>query len=350
MLLLKFLLYSKIWRPRSIPRRRMAMACFLPLRGLEMLLLFFYCVELLLTLVARCKLRGSSSGKQALWVSLWWGTFRFRAHGVSIRLLYSHVFFVLILLSVRVLASLVSFVRVTSFSYRELAEGAPCLAYQAWLFMGTRMLFLLLYNVVWTESRRTSIFILLLTWASRINLLFNGLISDNWLLCLFCARAPGMSSRALPIWWAITSWAVRGVPRFWFALASRVLPNDMLMSWRRLALIILIFTRIQIIAAGAVICILQLRRRTFLYTLSYRIRLLLISRGRLKKRATKVAWDKKAIARSTVYSIARWAPLWFVCIFEMIVKTSSMTLYAGGLRELGELTRVREVGHISRRA
>ena len=77
------------------------------------------------------------------------------------------------------------------------------------------------------------------------------------------------------------------VPRFRFALASSVLSYDRLMCWRHLALIVLIFTLIQIIIAGVVICILDLRRRNFLIVLSNWVRLLLISR--LKQRATKVA-------------------------------------------------------------
>ena len=158
-----------------------------------------------------------------------------------------------------------------------------------------------------------------------------------------------MSTREFPSRWARarTCWSMVWIPRFGFALASRELSYDMLVCWRHLTLIILIFTLIQIIAAGAVICLLHLWRRSFLIALNNRVGLLLISR--LKQRATEIARYKKTIIRFTVNSIARGAPLCVVCIIEILFK-ASMTLHARRLRVLWELARVGEVGHISRRA
>ena len=158
-----------------------------------------------------------------------------------------------------------------------------------------------------------------------------------------------MSTRELPCRWARarTSWSMVWIPRFGFALASSVLSYDMLVCWRHLALIILIFTLIQIIAAGAVICLLHLWRRNFLIALNNRVGLL-PTISRLKQRATEIARDKKAIVRFTIDTIAQWAPLCVVCIVEILAKTS-MTLHARRLRVLRELARVGEVGHVSRR-
>ena len=255
------------------------MALILPLRSLEMLVLLLNRVELVFSFLACCKLRCSPRGKQALGVSFLCGTFRFWAWTVSIRLLYSHVFYSFILLPVLILPIVMTFIRVALF-YRQLAEGASSLTYQAWLLMGSRTIFLQFLIIPRIESSRTSIFILLFTRAVRISHLFNGLISDNWLFCLFCARTTGHSTRKLPRGWAraCTSRPMIRIPRFWFALAAGVLSNDMLVCWRHLALIVLTFTLIQIIATWAVICLLQLRRRSFLIALHNRVRLLLISR------------------------------------------------------------------------
>lgn len=319
----------------------LGMALILPLRGFEMLMLLLYRIELLFSFLTCCKLGCSPRGKQALGVSFLCGTFRFWTRTVSIELLYSHVFLVFILLPDLIMPIVLTFIRVAFFD-RELAEGAPSLTYQ-WLLMGT-IGAMALFLLIWT-----SIFILLFPRASRISHLFNGLIADNWLFCLFCTRTARLSSRKFPRWWARarSSWPMVRVPRFRFALATSVLSYDRLMCWRHLALIVLIFTLIQIIIAGAVICILDLRRRNFLIVLSNWVRLLLISR--LKQRATKVAWDKKAIVWFTVNSIARGAPFSIVCIIKIVAKTS-MTLHAWRLRVLRELTRVGEVRHISRRA
>ena len=129
-----FLFSCKIRCPRPISM--LWMALILPLGCLEMLLLFLYRVELLFCFLACCKLGCSPGGKQALGVSFLGGTFWFWARTVSIRLLYSHVFFVFILLPDRILPVVMTFMRVAFFD-RELAEGAPCLAYYARLFMGT---------------------------------------------------------------------------------------------------------------------------------------------------------------------------------------------------------------------
>ena len=258
------------------------MTLILPLRSLEMLMLLLNCVKLVFSFLACCKLRSSPRGKQALVVSFLCGTFWFCAWNVSIRLLYTHVFYTLILLPFQILPIVMNFIRVAFFD-RELAEGASCLTYQAWLLMGTlraSTVFLQFLIILRIESSRTSIFILLFTRAVRISHLFNGLISDNWLFCLFCARATGHSVRKLPRGWAraCTSRPMIRIPRFWFALAAGVLSNDMLVCWRHLALIVLTFTLIQIIATWAVIYLLQLRRRSFLIALNNRVRLLLISR------------------------------------------------------------------------
>ena len=241
-----------------------------------------------------------------------------------------------------------TFIRV-AFYDRELPEGAPCLANQAWLLMGTMRasaLFLLIQIILGIESLRASIFILLFTRTSRICHLFNGFISDIWLFCLFCAWSTRHFTRGLSSRWTRTcsSWPMKGIPRFRFTLAASVLPNDILISWRYFTLIVLIFALIQIIAARAVICLLQLRRRKFLIILNNMVRFLLIYR--LKQRATKISRDKEAIIWFTVNTIACWTPLCIVCIIEIIFKTS-MTLQA---RWLWKLTRVGKMRHISRRA
>ena len=293
MLLVRLLPCSKIWCSRSVSM--LGMAFSLPLRGFEVLLLLFYRVELLLAFWARCKLWSPSSWNQALCFPLWSGTFGFWTQSVSIWLLYSHIIAVFILLPLRIM-SLMSFIRV-AFSYGELAEGASCLAYQGFL-MGVRMLFsLLCTNLLWVKSLWITLFILLVsrTSASWAGFLFNGLISDFLLLCLFGAwAARRQPSGELPRGWASTSRAMRRVPRFWFTL-------DILMRWCLclivLGYVLIIFTRIQIIAArAAIVRVLLLRwlRRVLLHIiLGYWIRLLLISR--LKKWATKVTWDEKTV-------------------------------------------------------
>ena len=341
MLLVKFIPYSKIWCSRSVSM--LGMAFSLPLRGFKMLLLLFYRVELLLAFLTRCEQWSPSSWNQALCFPLWSGTFGFWTQSVSIWLLYSHIIAVLILLPLRIMSCLVSFIRV-AFSYGELAEGASRLAHQG-LFMGVRMLFSSLYtNLLWAKSLGITFFILLVsrTSASGAGLLFNGLISDFLLLCLFGAWAARQFSGELR---ASISRAMRGVPRFWLTL-------DILMRWCLsmivLGYVLIIFTRIQIIAdAREIVRVLLLRRlrRILLHIiLGYWIRLLLLI-SRLKKWATKVAWDEETVIWLAVNAVTSRAPFRIILIGN-VIKTS-VTLKAS---RLWELASVGEVRHISWRA